>query len=51
VFPPWILAGEAIWITDANPGHGKRYIVRADEKLTASLEVENQCQTPEKSDH
>jgi len=30
----------AIWITDAYRGEGKRFVVRADEKLTAFLELE-----------
>jgi hypothetical protein len=30
-----------IWIADAHRGDGKRYVVRADEKLTAFLEVES----------
>jgi len=29
-----------IWITDAHRDNGKRFVVRADEKLTAFLEVE-----------
>jgi len=29
-----------IWITDAHRDDGKRFIVRADEKLTAFLELE-----------
>jgi hypothetical protein len=29
-----------IWIADAHRGNGKRVIVRADEKLTAFLELE-----------
>jgi len=28
------------WIVDAHRGDGKRFIVRGDEKLTASLELE-----------
>ncbi len=32
--------GRIIWIADAHRGDGKRYIVRADEKLTAFLELE-----------
>jgi len=32
--------GRTIWITDAHRDDGKRYIVRADEKLTAFLELE-----------
>jgi hypothetical protein len=31
--------GRTIWITDAHPD-GKHYVVRADEKLTAFLELE-----------
>ena len=35
----WISAvdsnGQAIWIVDAQRGGGKRFVVRADEKLTA----------------
>jgi len=29
-----------IWIADAHRGDGKRFIVRADEELTAFLELE-----------
>jgi hypothetical protein len=32
--------GRTIWIADAHRGHGKRFIVRSDEKLTAFLELE-----------
>jgi hypothetical protein len=32
--------GRTIWIADAHRGDGKRLIVRADEKLTAFLELE-----------
>ena len=32
-------AGRTIWIVDAH-GYGKRFIVRADEKLTAFVELE-----------
>ena len=32
--------GRTIWIADAHCGDGKRYVVRADEKLTAFLELE-----------
>jgi hypothetical protein len=31
--------GRTIWIVDAH-GYGKRFIVRADEKLTAFVELE-----------
>jgi hypothetical protein len=30
-----------IWIADAHRGDGKRFIVRADEKLTAFVELES----------
>jgi len=33
--------GQTIWIIDAHRGNGKRSIVRADEKLTAFLELES----------
>jgi hypothetical protein len=29
-----------MWITAAHPDDGKRFIVRADEKLTAFMELE-----------
>ena len=32
--------GRTIWIADAHHGDGKRFIVRADEKLTAFIEHE-----------
>jgi hypothetical protein len=32
--------GRTIWIADAHGDDGKRYIVRADQKLTAFLELE-----------
>jgi hypothetical protein len=41
VCQPWIPRGETIWIVDAHRGDGKRFVVRADEKLTAFLEVES----------
>jgi hypothetical protein len=34
-------AGRTIWIADAHCGDGKRFVVRADEKLTAFLELES----------
>jgi hypothetical protein len=34
------LQGRTIWITDAHRGDGKRFVVRADEKLSAFLELE-----------
>jgi hypothetical protein len=36
----WIKAG-AIFIADAHRDHGKRFILRAVEKLTAFLELES----------
>jgi hypothetical protein len=32
--------GRPIWIADAHRGDGKRFVVRADEKLTAFVELE-----------
>jgi len=32
--------GRTIWIADAHRGEGKRFVVRADETLTAFLELE-----------
>jgi len=32
--------GQTIWIADAHRGDGQRFIVRADEKLAAFLELE-----------
>jgi len=34
------LEGRTIWIVDAHRGDGKRFVVRADQKLTAFLELE-----------
>jgi hypothetical protein len=34
------LEGRTIWIADAHRDDGQRFIVRADEKLTAFLELE-----------
>jgi hypothetical protein len=33
--------GRIIWIADAHRGDGKRFIVHADEKLTAFMELES----------
>jgi len=32
--------GRTIWITDAHRGDGKRFVVGADEKLTAFVELD-----------
>jgi hypothetical protein len=32
--------GQTIWIADAHRGDGKRFVVTADEKLTAFVELE-----------
>ena len=37
--------GRTIWIVDAHRGDGKRFIVRADELLTAFVEIERQVLT------
>jgi hypothetical protein len=36
--------GRTIWIADAHRGNGKRFVVRADEKLTAFMELESAIQ-------
>ncbi len=33
-------SGRTIWIADAHRGDGKRFVLRADEKLTAFMELE-----------
>jgi hypothetical protein len=33
-------SGRTIWIADAHRDNGKRFVVRADEKLTAFLELQ-----------
>jgi len=33
--------GRVIFVADAHRGNGKRFVVRADEKLTAFMEVES----------
>jgi hypothetical protein len=33
--------GRTIWIVDAHRSDGKRFVVRADEKLTAFLELDS----------
>ena len=33
--------GQTIWIADAHHDDGKRFVVHADEKLTAFLELES----------
>jgi hypothetical protein len=39
-----------IWIVDAHRGDGKRFVVRADEKLTAFVELEfSSWKAPERS--
>ena len=35
------LEGRTIWIADAHRDNGKRFVVRADEKLTAFVELES----------
>jgi hypothetical protein len=39
-FPSVDSQGRTIWIADAHRGDGKRFVVRADEKLTAFVESE-----------
>ena len=33
--------GRSIWIADAHRDDGKRFVMRADEKLTAFIELES----------
>ena len=35
------LEGRTIWIADAHRDDGKRFVVRADDKLTAFMELES----------
>jgi hypothetical protein len=35
------LKGRTIWIVEAHRNDGKRFVVRADEKLTAFMELES----------
>jgi hypothetical protein len=46
----WVSAvdssGKTIWIADAHRDDGKRFVVRADEKLTAFLELESATRKP-----
>jgi hypothetical protein len=37
--------GQTIWIADAHRDNGKRFVVRADEKLTAFMELESAIRT------
>jgi hypothetical protein len=37
--------GRTIWIADAHRGDGKRFVVRADEKLSAFMEFESAIRT------
>jgi hypothetical protein len=39
--------GRTIWIADAHRDDGKRYVVRADEKLTVFLELEAELNSVE----
>jgi hypothetical protein len=34
-------SGQTIWIADAHRGDGKRFVVRADKKLPAFMELES----------
>ena len=42
--------GRRIWIADAHRDDGKRYVVRADEKLTAFLGLESTIRATERPD-
>ena len=40
VSQPWIRDGRTIWIVDAHRDDGQRFVVHADEILTAFLELD-----------
>jgi hypothetical protein len=40
--------GRTIWIADAHRGDGKHFFVRAEEKLTAFLELESAIRATER---
>jgi hypothetical protein len=40
--------GQTIFVADAHRGDGKRYVVHADEKLTAFVELESAVRTYDK---
>jgi hypothetical protein len=46
----WVSAvdskGRTIWIADAHRDNGKRFVVHADEKLTAFLDLESVIRAP-----
>jgi hypothetical protein len=42
--------GRTIWIADAHRGDGKRFVVHADEKLTAFLELESTIRAAERAE-
>jgi hypothetical protein len=41
VSQPWIPKGRTIFVADAHRDDGKRFVVHADEKLTAFVELES----------
>jgi hypothetical protein len=43
--------GRTIWIADAHRDDGKRFIVRADEKLTAFIELESAIRLYRRNPH
>jgi hypothetical protein len=43
--------GRTIFVADAHRGDGKRFVVRADEKLTAFVELESVIHTKAASKH
>jgi hypothetical protein len=38
--------GRTIWVADAHRGDGKRFVVDADDKLTAFMELESAVRAP-----
>ena len=43
--------GRIIWVADAHRGDGKRFVVHAEEKLTAFLELEAAIKHERSCDH
>jgi hypothetical protein len=41
-------SGRTMWIVDAHRGDGKRFVARADEKLTAFVELESAIRAAER---
>ena len=47
MYPTVDALGRTIFVADAHRGDGKRFVVHADEKLTAFMELESAIRAPE----